>query len=172
MFKIGDHVRYRSEGVCVIKDIRTERFNSLGTSGEYYILAPIKDLNSILYVPMDNKQLTDRMQQLLSADQINELVDTLKDERLEWIVDSRARNFAFRDMLVACDRNSLIILVNTLAEHIERMDAQGKKHTAGDDNIFKRAKKILLDEFSHTSNISTDEELLLLLRGEYKCVQK
>ena len=61
MFKVGTYVSYRSEGVCVISDIRMEAFNALGKSEEFYILAPIKDMNSVLYVPVNNEVLTSKM---------------------------------------------------------------------------------------------------------------
>ena len=36
MFKVGTYVSYRSEGVCVISDIRMEAFNALGKNEEFY----------------------------------------------------------------------------------------------------------------------------------------
>ncbi len=172
MFKIGEYVSYRSEGVCVISDIRTECFNALGTSEEYYILAPIKDMNSTLYVPVVNKLLTEKMQPLLCASEICELANMLRDERLEWNNESRARNTELKEILAGGERNSLVILVNTLNERICQLALEGRKCTAGDENALKRAKKMLFDEFSATTDLKDEEELLLLLKGELKCNPK
>lgn len=170
MFKIGEYVSYRAEGVCVISDIRTESFNALGKCEDYYILSPIKDMNSVLYVSVNNELLTSKMQRLLSAEEICELADSLRNERLEWISESRARTNGFREILATGDRRLLIVLVNTLTERIEAPQAgNGKKPTAGDENALKRAKRMLLDEFSATTDLKSEEELMLVLCGAHKC---
>ncbi len=169
MFAIGAYVSYRSEGVCVISDIRTEAFNSLGKSEEYYILAPLKDMNSVLYVPVNNEILTSKMQPLLSADEICALADELRGELLDWIDESRARNAALREILSGGDRRELIVLVNTILDRIARSEEIGRKITAGDENTLKRAKRMLLDEFSATTDLATDEELMGVLAGTHRC---
>ena len=169
MFAIGAYVSYRSEGVCIISDIRTEVFNALGKSEEYYILAPLKDINSVLYVPVNNEALTSKMQPLLSADEICALADELRGELLVWIDDSRARNSALREILSGGDRRELIVLVNTILDRIARSAEIGRKITAGDENTLKRAKRMLLDEFATTTDLDTDEELMGVLAGTHKC---
>ncbi len=172
MFEVGTYVSYRSEGVCVIVDIRTESFNTLGKSEKFYILAPLKDMNSTLYVPVNNELLTSKMQPLLSADEISELADELRDARMEWISDSRARNAALRVILATGDRRELIVLVNTITDRIEHSAEIGRKITAGDENTLKRAKKMLFDEFSTTTELSTVEELMEVICGKRRCVPK
>ena len=172
MFKVGAHVSYRAEGVCVIKDIRNESFGALGKSEEYYILSPLKDMNSILYVPVNNEVLTSKMHPLLSADEICALADELREEKLEWIIDSRARNAALREILATGNRRELIVLVNTIVDRIERSAEIGRKITAGDENTLKRAKRMLLDEFAATTDLKSDEELMGVLRGEHRCAPK
>lgn len=172
MFAIGDYVSYRSEGVCVISDIRTEIFNALGKSEEFYILAPLKDINSVLYVPVNNEALTSKMQPLLSADGVCALADELRGELMPWIDDSRARNAALREILAGGDRRELIVLVNTILDRVARSAEIGRKITAGDENTLKRAKKMLLDEFSATTDMQTDEELMGVINGTHRCAPK
>lgn len=169
MFKVGTYVSYRAEGVCVISDIRMEAFNALGKSEEFYILAPIKDMNSVLYVPVNNEILTSKMHPLLSATEICDLADELRTQRMEWIVDSRARNAALREILTAGGRKELILLVNTINDRIARSDEIGRKITAGDENVLKRALRMLIDEFSVTTDITTEEQLLRVLDGSGTC---
>lgn len=169
MFAIGDYVSYRSEGVCVISDIRTEAFNALGKSEEYYILAPLKDMNSVLYVPVNNEILTSKMHPLLSADEICALADELRGELMEWIDDSRARNSALREILAGGNRRELIVLSNTIQDRIDRSAEIGRKITAGDENTLKRARRMLLDEFATTTDLQTTEELVGVLAGTHRC---
>ena len=172
MFEVGTYVSYRAEGVCIISDIRKECFGALGKIEEYYILTPMKDANSILYVPVNNELLTSKMQPLLSAEEIRALADELREERIEWVTDSRARNGVLKEILAGGDRRELIVFVNTVLDRIEHSVEIGRKITAGDENSFKRAKRMLLDEFSATTDLSSDEELVMLLRGELRCNAK
>lgn len=171
MFNIGDHVSYRTEGICVIRDIRTENFGNMGTE-EYYILAPVKEPNSVLYIPVNNELLVSKMLPLLSASQICELAKELRDQRIEWKAESRVRNHMLRDIVNMGDRASLILLINTISEKKEEFLAQGKRLTGGDEGMLKRAKKMLLDEFSFTSDIQDEERLMLVLECKAECCDK
>jgi hypothetical protein len=88
---------------------------------------------------------------------------------MEWIDDSRARNAALREILAGGNRRELIVLVNTILDRIARSAEIGRKITAGDENTLKRAKRMLLDEFAATTDLSTDEELMGVLEGSYRC---
>ncbi len=166
MLKVGDFVSYRSEGVCVIADIRDESFNTMGKSEKYYILAPLHDKNSKLYIPVSNELLTSQMMPLLSEEELRALIDEISSERLEWISDSRARSAGFKSILSTGERKSLIVLVNTIGERLSVSNDGKRRCTAGDENIYKKAKKILYDEFSQTVHFENEEEFLALLSGK------
>lgn len=166
MFTVGDRVVYRAEGVCRISDIRAESFGSIGNTAMYYILTPMKDEKSTLFVPVGNPQLAGMMRPLLSAHQIAELSAQLRACRMEWIPETRLRNHRFREILGVGDRRELVVLVHTLRERIERAVADGKKVTATDEDVFHQACKLLLSEFSATTDLTSEEELLATLSGE------
>ena len=166
MFDIGSYVSYRAEGVCVISDIREERFGALGGLAKYYILSPIGDEKSTVFVPMDNEGLVSMMRPLLSATEILEMVEELREERMEWIEESRLRNIRFREIVSDGDRRQLIVLLNTVAEHSEMLRTIGKKVGSTDENAQHRAQTMLFEEFSMTTDLRSAEEILPLLRGE------
>lgn len=172
MFEIGSYVSYRAEGVCVICDIREERFGALGDAAKYYILSPVGDEKSTVFVPMENEELLSLMRPLLSAEQIFQMVEELRDERLAWIEESRLRNLKFREILSLGDRKQLIVLVNTVAEHNEMIIKLGKKVGSTDENALYRAKTMLFEEFSMTTDLRSAEEILPLLRGERTLASK
>ncbi|MBR2354595.1 MAG: CarD family transcriptional regulator [Clostridia bacterium] len=165
MFKIGDYVSYRSEGVCKISDIRKENFGG-GEGTTYYILAPVNDPKSTLFVPMDNERLIALMRPLLSANEISALCEELRSERMDWVEENRMRNNVFREILSEGDRRKLIVLLNTVTERMEAQVAAGKRILGTDLNAANRAAQLLLEEFSATAELSSAEELLALLKGE------
>ena len=166
MFEIGRCVSYRAEGVCRITDIREESFGAPNQKTLYYVLTPLQDDRSTVYVPVENEMLTSYMRPLLTAKEIGTLAAELRDQRMEWIPESRVRNNKFREILSAGDRRELIVLLLTL---LERAEQGGKKMSSVDENAARRAKKLLLDEFSVTSDLRTEEELVRFLRGEITC---
>ena len=113
--------------------------------------------------------LVAKMQPLLSADEICGLAEELCGERMVWNVESRARNYEFRDVLNSGDRRALIILVNTITDRAADLPNHGKKLTGGDETALKRAKKMLLDEFTVTTDIADEEQLMRVLSCQIKC---
>lgn len=166
MFAVGSYVVYRAEGVCRISDIRAESFGAIGAKENYYILTPVNDEKSTVFVPVANELLVGMMRPLLSAEEILQLTSELKDRRMDWIDEGRVRNNRFREILALGDRKDLIILANTVSEHMEETIAKRKKPNATDENALKRAKKLLFEEFSATTDLASAEDVLPLLRGE------
>lgn len=168
MFDIGSYVVYRSEGVCVVSDIREENFGTIGKSEKYYILTSINSQSSTTFVPVNNAELTAHMRPLLSASQINELSVSLRDARIEWIDETRARSNRFKEILSVGDPEELIRLVNTLSERIAEVSANGRKPSTTDLNALRRAEKILFDQFCATTDLVSSQDIAPLLRGEIK----
>ena len=164
MFEIGSYVSYRAEGVCVIRDIRAERFGSIGSSAKYYILSPLNDEKSTVFVPADNEVLMRYMRPLLSPEEIMELIAQLRDKRIEWIPESRARNARYRDILADGDRRILIAMIYTIEDYV--VSIHPKKPGNTDENAFRRAIRMLFEEFSMTTDLSNIEELIAVLHGE------
>ncbi len=161
-YEIGNCVIYRAEGICDIIDIRCESFAG-GEKTDYYILSPRNDPNSTVYVPVDNEKLTSMMRPLLSEKEIRALIAEFREERLEWIEDSRARNTKFKEILSIGERKSVLILLNTVRERIALNEANGKRSGTTDTGALSKACKLLRDEFSYSIPLKTDEALFVLL---------
>ena len=73
MFAVGSFVVYRAEGVCRISDIKAESFGVIGSKENYYILTPLNDEKSTVFVPVANETLVGMMRPLLSAEEITAL---------------------------------------------------------------------------------------------------
>ena len=161
-YEIGSYVIYRAEGICDIVDIRRESFAG-GEKADYYILSPRNDPNSMLYVPVDNERLTSMMRPLLSEKEIRALIKELRNDRLEWIDDSRARNAKFKEILSEGDRSAVLVLLNTVRERIAMNEANGKRSGTTDTGALSRACKLLRDEFSPAIPMTSDLQLYALL---------
>lgn len=165
MFEKGSYVTYRSEGVCVIIDIRKEDFATENGAGDYYILAPISDMKSTVFVPVSNERLVGYMHSLISADEMNAVISELRDSRMEWIPESRARNTSFKQIISQGDRRELIVLLNTLYDKTDEMKRDGKRVGTTDQGAIAKAERLICEELMMTTNFKPQEKLRDVLRG-------
>ena len=71
-FTIGDKVTYGIHGLCELTDIKEMLF--AGKVEKYYVLTPISDNRSTVFVPCDNGILVARMKRLLRKSEILTLI--------------------------------------------------------------------------------------------------
>ena len=78
MFQKDDMVRYGAHGVCKVEDITEKNFN--GEAIRYYVLRPIYNDTSTIYVPIHNHALTQNMRKVLSKEELQSLIQTMPHE--------------------------------------------------------------------------------------------
>ena len=172
MFEKGSYVAYKSEGVCVISDIRAESFGAPNDNEQYYILTPIHHAQSTLFVPVKNEILTSQMRTLLTAHEINQMVAKIREDRLALPPESRARNNFFKEILSRGERRELAVLALTLADKIDAIIASGKKPGTTETSALYRAERMLFEEFEVTTDIRSIEQVVEFLRGKITLGEK
>lgn len=155
MFEVGSTVLYGSDGVCRIQDITHKEVG--GVSGEYYVLEPVYQKKSTVFVPLDNERLIGKMRCILSVDELLDAIKTMPDESLMWIEDESERKLAYKEIISRGDCTELMRLVKTLYLHREKQLARGKKLHACDDRFLKTAEKMINDEFAMVLHINPDQ---------------
>ncbi|MDR3287938.1 MAG: CarD family transcriptional regulator [Peptococcaceae bacterium] len=161
MYKVMDTVLYGMHGVCIIIEI-AER--TLGEkSVEYYILRPVYDPRSTIFIPVGSEALTARMRRILSIGEIYALVKTMPDESTIWIDNDNLRGERYRKILSYADQAELVRLIKTLYLHQQTQKEKGKKLHAADARFMKDAEKILFEEFAYVLNIQREQVLPFIL---------
>ena len=155
MFDKGDLVVYGKMGVCSVTGRST--MTIAGDASEYYVLCPMRDRNSSVYVPCDNAQLTARMRPLLTKSEIDDLLRGAQREEVVWIDDKNERAARFRDILTQGDRCRLICLVRCILDEQKARVAVGKKLSSADEMLLKECVRLVEEEFSVALEIPSDE---------------
>lgn len=155
MFKIGEVVSYSATGVCEIIDIREEKLTDIVM--QYYILKPIYQNASTVYVPVNNQTLVSRMKYLLTQKDAEELIDSLNSNELEWIDNDSERLNIWREILRSGDRKKIAALIRTLYLRSQNLTSLGKHLRSLDAQILKEAQNVLHGEFATVFNIPLDE---------------
>jgi len=162
LFHLHDAVLYGTDGICRITDIARRRFGK--DEREYYILTPIHQERSVIYVPTDNALLLSKMHPVLSADQIEALLSCVADEALQpWTADDNRRREQWRQILLSGDRHSLLRMIRSIYCHSQEQKQHGRKLHQLDEAAMKEAEELLYGEFSFVLHIPCDEVLPYLI---------
>lgn len=149
--KIGTYVLYGKTGVCLVKELTTM------SGGQYYVLAPISDSRSSVYVPCDNEMLVARMRPLLTREEIDCLLSDADDVKLAWVDDRNERGLMYRTTLSSGDRKELIrLLCCLMRKKRERIDI-GKRLSTMDENTLQECVRLVQEEFSMVLDIAVNE---------------
>ena len=76
MLKKGDVISYGTTGVCKVEGECEQTVK--GQKKRYIVLKPVHQINSTLYVPVDNDELKTKFKPLLTGDEIEEIIKELQ----------------------------------------------------------------------------------------------
>lgn len=153
----GEYVRYAFNGVCLIEDIRQDSSGSRGSEREFYILKPVSSPGSTIFVPMDNDLLRSRMERLPTPEEVDALILSSRDQDLDWIDNRKDRASRFQTIVKDCKLQELLRLAGCLFHKQEELNARGKKLSASDENILRRAESLLENELAFLLSLPLDQ---------------
>ena len=158
MFQIGEVVSYGATGICTIEDIRMESLSRSGVKKqEYYILRPAASPTCTTYVPTANEALTAKMRRVLTKNEIDAMIGSVKGQRLEWIEDTRHRADAFGKIVSGGISAELLKLIGCLYLEKKARSKGGKKFCATDEKILSSAERMVSEEFAYALQIQQKE---------------
>ena len=136
-YRKGEYVRYACNGVCLVDDIRLDVPAGKGTPKEFYILKPVSNPASTIFVPTGSPALVEKMARLPNREELDQLILSVKDHPLPWIEDRKARLASFQTIVKACDLRELICLVVCISRRKRSLLATGKKLGASDETLLR-----------------------------------
>lgn len=142
----GCYVVYGKTGVCRLLDKQVMSFGN--GSAEYYVLAPVSDERSSVYVPCDNPKLMERLRRLLKPQQITDILDGVDEGQIDWIDDRTERQVAFRQIVGSDDHLQLMRLIRCLYCKKQEKQAAGKRLSAMDESYLQDAVRLVEEEFA------------------------
>ena len=153
MFSVGDTVIYDTQGVCKIAEITT--MNVCNVNRSFYVLKPVFEDRSTLYVPTDNDEIVaSHMRLVLSPEEIEEIIESIKhQDAAKWISDDAKRKEFCSNVVKNGDRKDLMMLIQMLYLRQKDMKSQKKHFHVSDERYLKEAEKLLHDEFSYVLSI-------------------
>jgi CarD family transcriptional regulator len=154
MFKVNDTVIYGTQGIFKIAEISSKDLT--GDMVEYFVLKPIYRDACTIFVPAGNEKLIAQMRGVISAEEVDDLIEQIPDTDCAWIEDEKERWVKFEGIVSGGDRTEIIMLIRTLSQHKLLQKDKGKKLHFADEHIMSCAEKILNEEFGYILNIRPD----------------
>ena len=154
MFAINDCVFYCNTGVCRIVDVKSQKVGG-SEAKECYVLKPIFNSSSIIYVPIDHDELLNNMRPVMTKDEIHRLIQDVPGEESVWIDNERERGKDYLTRLRSCSSRELMKLIKVLYEEKLRKKGIGKCLSSTDTKIMVTAEKLLYEEFAFVLGIDT-----------------
>lgn len=157
MYRIDDMIVYARMGICQIKDIEKKAFSVKSSSeSTCYVLKPIYDKTSTVFVPVDNEKLTGMMRNVMTKEEIDGLLENIKGKEDEWIENQHERNIKFREILSNGVRQDMLMMIRCIQAKKKDLDDKGKKLGSSDETTLKEAKREVNQEFAYALDIDQD----------------
>lgn len=166
MFEQGQALAYGASGICrydgTIRQKSGNRFVS------YYVLKPVYNQGSTVYVPVDNEKLVARIRPLLSQREILDMIHGLPQAEELRVEDEGERQSVYREILQTGDRRKILQVIKSLHLRQSRCRQAGRKFHAVDERLLKDAEAVLHEEFAFVLGLPREQVQPFILR-EMQC---
>lgn len=150
MYGKGDYISYGGHGVCRIADVRSMDFGS--GEQEYLVIEPIASGDATIYLPSANQTVQTRMRPVLTREEIDVIISSVKNRQMPWPADRKERMNQFQQILSRRDTRELLLLASCL--HKRKTE---KGLSASELEILHKVEGLIEQEFSFALHISRAE---------------
>ena len=157
MYELNEILVYGNNGVCKLVDIRKERFSGAPTM--YYILAPVFDSRSKVYVPVNNEKLASRLRPVMLKEKLHEMMLEAKSSEITWESDDRKRGQEFHDIVSGGLSLELLTVMKTLVIHRQELSRSVRRLHSADEKTLALCEKIVGEEFAYAFGVDVDDAL-------------
>lgn len=155
MYQINDTVFYGTNGVCRISAIEQLSFNS--DPDDYYILRPVYNSSSTIFVPLGNETLCGRIRPVMTEEQLCVLLRRMTEGEPEWIEDNNQRRAVYSEILQSADPEKVLAVLRSLHSRSETLRQKKKRLHISDEKLFHDAERMIHEEIAYVAGIRMDE---------------
>lgn len=161
----GECVVFGLHGVCRLIGINKDETDG----SENYVLQPVGDQRSHLFVPVGSETALQKIKPVLSESMVMELMDLVSTMEEKWVANENIRKNVFHNVIVKGDRRELLQMIKSLDHQQVQLKTMGKRLHRIDEKFLKDAKKVLYGEFAHVlGKTLPDIEMMVNERLTYK----
>lgn len=155
MFKVGEVVLYSTSGVCRVSEITEKSFGSF--SAKYYVLTPLMQKASTVFVPTQNDKLTKKMHPILSKNDYESVFSSVKENGFARTQTENERQQKFLEIIESGSREDLICMILDLREIEKEQTENSKRLHISDERLLNSLEGILFDELCFVFEIQRED---------------
>ncbi len=156
-YRKGEYVRYACNGVCLVDDVRLDRLANKEAPKEFYILKPVSNPASTIFVPTGSPMLVSKMSRLPDREELDKLILSTKGIQFPWIEDRKVRLAQFQAIVKECDLRDLLCLALCIRQRKRSLSAEGKKLGASDEGVLQRAEALIENQVGFVLQVSGEQ---------------
>jgi len=146
MFEIGDYVVKANSGICKIEDVGRPDISSISKDKLYFILVPIEEAKTKLYVSVD--KAGESIRKVITEKEAWKLIEEIPLVEEAWIADDRQREQKYKMAIQSGELKELVSIIKNMYFRRQKRIAAGKKSTSVDEHFFKLAENYLYTELA------------------------
>lgn len=155
MFGIGDFVACGNNGICTVADITVLNISGIDNKRKYYLLKPVYQPTSTVYIPVDTADKA--MRRALTEDEAKSLIHSIPDIPSISFSEERMLEKIYKEYMGKNNCEAWVKLIKTIYLRKEKRLLDGHKVTAVDSRYFKLAEEFLYAELSVALQMTRDE---------------
>ena len=157
MYKVNEIVSYSSQGVCEITEICQRE--AAGRVMDYYVMKPLFDSRSTVFVPVENEKLVARIRQTMTAEEASALIDNINSGDILWDDNDARRRELYQGILTEGLPYQLTCMYRTLILRKRTLEQCSRKLRSSDETCLRQAERLIARECAYASG----EELSVII---------
>lgn len=155
MFCTDEVIIYGGYSICKIADITQKELD--GKMVDYYVLKPIFNSGSTVFVPVNNEILQKKMHTVICKETAYDLINSMPQVEKIWVDNENKRKELYKDILAKRERSQVVGLIKALHIHQhEQLDKKRRLHIA-DERFLKEAEKTLCEELAFVLEMAPED---------------
>ncbi len=146
MFERDEYVFHESGGVCKIADIQAAPLENMPADRLYYILKPVHDPNSVIYIPADSEQIF--LRRLMKREEAEELLDRIPFVRTIEESNAKLLRAKYIELMKLHDPVEWVRVIKTVYVRVQMQPNSGRRVSDSERAFAETAKRHLHTELS------------------------
>ncbi len=163
MFNAEEVIIYGGYSVCKIVEITQKELD--GKMVDYYVLKPVFNSGSTVFVPVNNEILRKRMHTVICKNDALDLIKSMPMIEVIWVDNENARKEKYKGILAKRERSEIIGLIKALHIHQKQQADKKRRLHISDERFLKEAEKTLCEELAFVLE-TAPEDVPALIRSQ------
>ena len=155
MYSIGDIVVKVNDGVCRVEEITKLQMSGVSNDRLYYLLVPIHNNGSKIFVPLEGK--AEELRPVIEPEAIAQILEKLPEMDVEWITNNKLRELKYKEGLHSGNLEIMVGYIKIMYQKRGEREAAGKRNTAVDERYLKLMEDAVYAEFAFSLGCERSE---------------